>query len=107
MCWGKAAWLCMYRAWEEEVRARWVRLWGGAGSEDFGFTWWEQGGHCRHWLLLIRVVLWRGQEGWGGKPTFRVSRGAGLGGSWRAAGVRLGPPAAGCPVTYRGVGWIV
>lgn len=64
----------MYRAWEEEVKARWVRLWGGAGSEDFGFTWWEQGGHCRHWLLLIWVVLWRGQEGSGGKPTFRVSR---------------------------------
>lgn len=27
----------LVQGWEEEVRARWVRLWGGAGSEDSGF----------------------------------------------------------------------
>lgn len=31
----------------EEVRARWVRFRGGAGSEDFGFALWVQGSHLR------------------------------------------------------------
>lgn len=63
----------------------------------------EQESHCRYWLLRT-VVLWRGQEGWSGKPKFRVLRTPDLGRSWRTAGVGLGAPAPGCSFGVQGCG---